>query len=91
MKSIQKALIPCKWYLFHAFPRFLKSKNAHSKHAWLAHGVSSSGASGPVWRELDVEKEEKELVLDWQNARKNKDFEKADLLRIKINELGIRL
>ena len=39
----------------------------------------------------ELSKEEKELVLDWQNARKNKDFEKADLLRIKINELGIRL
>ena len=35
--------------------------------------------------------EEKLLVLDWQSARKNKDFEKADLLRNKINELGIRL
>lgn len=35
--------------------------------------------------------EEKVLVIDWQNARKNKDFEKADLLRNKINELGIRL
>ena len=35
--------------------------------------------------------EEKTLVIDWQNARKNKDFEKADELRNKINELGIRL
>lgn len=34
---------------------------------------------------------EKALVLDWQAARKNKDFEKADMLRNKINELGIRL
>ena len=35
--------------------------------------------------------EEKEIVLSWQEARKNKDFEKADVLRNKINELGIRL
>ena len=38
-----------------------------------------------------LSKEEKTLVIDWQNARKNKDFEKADVLRNKINELGIRL
>jgi cysteinyl-tRNA synthetase len=35
--------------------------------------------------------EEKEVVLKWQEARKNKDFETADMLRNKINELGIRL
>ncbi len=34
---------------------------------------------------------EKTVVLDWQAARKNKDFEKADILRNKISELGIRL
>ena len=38
-----------------------------------------------------LSEEEKILVIDWQNARKNKDFEKADELRNKINELGIRL
>ncbi len=38
-----------------------------------------------------LSEEEKILVIDWQNARKNKDFEKADKLRNKINELGIRL
>ena len=38
-----------------------------------------------------LSEEEKILVIDWQNARKNKDFEKADMLRNKINELGIRL
>ena len=38
-----------------------------------------------------LSEEEKTLVLDWQNARKNKDFAKADELRNKINELGIRL
>ena len=36
-------------------------------------------------------KEEKDVVLAWQEARKNKDFENADILRNKINELGIRL
>ena len=36
-------------------------------------------------------KEEKELVLAWQKARNDKDYEKADLLRNKINELGIKL
>ena len=36
-------------------------------------------------------KEEKDVVLAWQEARKNKDFETADMLRNKINELGIRL
>lgn len=35
--------------------------------------------------------EEKTLVIEWQNARKNKSFEKADELRNRINELGIRL
>ena len=35
--------------------------------------------------------EEKEIVLSWQDARNNRDFEKADELRNKINELGIRL
>ena len=35
--------------------------------------------------------QEKEVVLKWQEARKNKDFETADMLRNKINELGIRL
>ena len=34
---------------------------------------------------------EKEIVLSWQEARNNRDFEKADELRNKINELGIRL
>ena len=38
-----------------------------------------------------LSEEEKTLVLDWQSARKNKDFAKADELRNKINELGIRL
>jgi cysteinyl-tRNA synthetase len=40
---------------------------------------------------LPLSEEEKTLVLDWQSARKNKDFAKADELRNKINELGIRL
>ena len=35
--------------------------------------------------------DEKNLVLSWQEARKNKDFVLADELRTKINELGIRL
>ncbi|MBQ3000864.1 MAG: cysteine--tRNA ligase [Bacilli bacterium] len=35
--------------------------------------------------------EEKEVVLAWQNARNNKDFEKADLLRQQIQELGIKM
>lgn len=35
--------------------------------------------------------EEKELVKEWQEARKNKDFQKADAARNKITELGIRL
>lgn len=35
--------------------------------------------------------EEKDVVLKWQEARKYKDFETADMLRNKINELGIRL
>lgn len=35
--------------------------------------------------------EEKEIVLSWQEARNNKDFTKADELRNKINELGIKL
>lgn len=39
----------------------------------------------------ELSSEEKEVVLAWQEARKNKDFEKADVLRNKINELGIRL
>ena len=39
----------------------------------------------------ELTKEEKEIVLSWQEARKNKDFETADILRNKINELGIRL
>ena len=32
--------------------------------------------------------EEKEIVLSWQDARNNRDFEKADELRNKIYELG---
>lgn len=45
---------------------------------------------------IDVEinaltKDEKELVLAWKNARENKEFEQADLLRKQINDLGIRL
>ena len=35
--------------------------------------------------------EEKTLVLAWQNARSNKDFEKADKLRAQITEKGIVL
>lgn len=35
--------------------------------------------------------EEKTLVLNWQEARLNKDFEQADVLRNKITEKGIRL
>lgn len=35
--------------------------------------------------------EEKDLVISWYKARENKDFEKADIARSKINELGIRL
>ncbi len=35
--------------------------------------------------------EEKTLVKAWQKARIDKDFEQADSLRKKINELGIRL
>jgi cysteinyl-tRNA synthetase len=35
--------------------------------------------------------EEKELVLAWQNARTNKDFESADKLRAQITEKGIVL
>jgi cysteinyl-tRNA synthetase len=33
--------------------------------------------------------EEKELVNKWQDARNNKDFEKADKLRAEMNERGI--
>ena len=32
--------------------------------------------------------EEKQLVLDWQNARKEKNFALADELRDKISEMG---
>lgn len=35
--------------------------------------------------------EEINLVNEWMNARNNKDFEKADLLRTEINNKGIRL
>ena len=35
--------------------------------------------------------EEKDLVLAWQNARNNKDFECADKLRAEITEKGIVL
>ena len=35
--------------------------------------------------------EEKDLVLAWQNARNNKDFESADKLRAEITEKGIVL
>ena len=35
--------------------------------------------------------EEKELVLKWQDARNNKDFELADKLRATITEKGIVL
>ncbi len=36
-------------------------------------------------------KSELELVLEWQKSRKEKDFVKADELRNKITELGIKL
>ncbi len=35
--------------------------------------------------------DELKLVNDWLDARNNKDFDKADILRNKITELGIRL
>lgn len=35
--------------------------------------------------------EDKELVLSWQQARKDKNFEQADILRNKITEKGIEL
>ena len=35
--------------------------------------------------------EEKTLVNEWTIARQNKDFEKADLLRKQITELGIKM
>ena len=35
--------------------------------------------------------EQKELVNSWNDARKNKDFEKADILRKQITELGIKM
>ena len=35
--------------------------------------------------------EEKQLVLDWQQARKDKNFELADKFRSQITELGIEL
>ena len=35
--------------------------------------------------------EEKQLVLDWQNARKEKNFELADKYRAQITESGIEL
>ena len=38
-----------------------------------------------------LSQEEKQLVLDWMMYKKNKDFEKADILRKKITELGIIL
>ena len=43
---------------------------------------------------VDIKKlsnEEKEIVQKWQEARKNKDFEKADLYRKEINERNILL
>ena len=36
-------------------------------------------------------KEELELVNNWNEARKNKDFETADVLRTKITNAGIEL
>jgi cysteinyl-tRNA synthetase len=33
---------------------------------------------------------EKELLLQWREARKNKDFALADEIRQKITELGIK-
>lgn len=44
--------------------------------------------------EVDIKpltKEEKDLVLEWNLARKNKDFTKADELRTKISERNILL
>ena len=38
-----------------------------------------------------LSKEEKEVVKEWNLARANKDFVRADELRNKINELGIKL
>ena len=35
--------------------------------------------------------EEKELVVKWNNARSERNFELADTLRQQINELGIKL
>ena len=35
--------------------------------------------------------EELTLVNEWMNARNEKNFEKADILRNEINEKGIRL
>ena len=42
--------------------------------------------------ELDrLTTEEKELIFQWQEARKNKDFTLADTLREKITNKGIQL
>ena len=35
--------------------------------------------------------QEKELINNWQKARENKDFAKADELRLKIIEMDIKL
>ena len=40
---------------------------------------------------LPLSEEEKTLVLDWQSARKNKDFAKADKIRDELLEKGIKL
>ena len=41
--------------------------------------------------EFPLSKEDKQLVLNWQNARVNKDFELADKLRDEITNKGIVL
>ena len=40
---------------------------------------------------MPLSKEDKQLVLNWQNARVNKDFELADKLRDEITNKGIVL
>ena len=35
--------------------------------------------------------EELKIVLSWQEARNNKDFETADKLRVEITEKGIEI